>query len=155
MRLPALLLVLATSAIAQEFEVATVKPAATDALGSEITTPPNGGIHITNLPLKPMIMYAWDLKSFQVSGAKGWIEWQAYDVVAKPAVKPKEGELKLMLKALLAERFGLVVHREMKEQPIYTLGVAKPGKLGPGLVEFREGGCPEFDKTRPPAPPAP
>src|SRR5215467_5452578 len=144
----------AQTAAAPKFEVATVKPAATDEKGSEISTAPNGQLTITNLPLKDIIQYAWGVKPFQLSGAKGWIESQRYDVIAKPEAKPKDNESKIMLRSLLAERFGLVVHNETKELPIYTLVVAKPGKLGPGLAEFKTGSCREFDPANPPLSPS-
>jgi uncharacterized protein (TIGR03435 family) len=102
-----------------------------------------------------MILYAWGIKPFQLSGAKGWIESQRYDVIAKPEAKPKDTDIKPMLRSLLAERFGLVVHSETKELPVYALAMAKPGNLGPGLLEFQEGSCTEFDPTMPPAPPTP
>src|SRR5260370_42073665 len=73
-----------------KFEVSFVKRAATDEFGSEISTAPSGRVTIANLPLKAMIVYAWGVKPFQISGAKGWIESQRYDVVAKPENKPKE-----------------------------------------------------------------
>ena len=41
-----------------------------------------------------------------------------------------------MIRALLAERFKLVVHNEDKEMPIYALVLARSdGKLGPQLKE--------------------
>jgi uncharacterized protein (TIGR03435 family) len=145
----------AQTAAVPRFEVASVKPAATDERGSEISTAPNGRLTITNLTLRDMILYAWGIKPFQLSGARGWIESGRYDVVAKPETKPKDNEIKAMLRSLLAERFGLVVHKETTELPIYALVVAKPGKLGPGLVEFKDGSCPEFDPAKPPPPPTP
>jgi len=42
----------------------------------------------------------------------------------------------LMLRSLLADRFKLVVHREMRDQPIYGLVVAKGGpKLKPSTAD--------------------
>jgi uncharacterized protein (TIGR03435 family) len=47
----------------------------------------------------------------------------------------------LMLQTLLADRFKLVVHREMKEMPIYAVVVAKDGpKLEKAKVEEKD--CP-------------
>jgi uncharacterized protein (TIGR03435 family) len=40
-------------------------------------------------------------------------------------------QLQLMLQNLLAERFRLVVRREMKEMPVYNLVVAKAGNMKP------------------------
>jgi uncharacterized protein (TIGR03435 family) len=138
-----------------KFEVASVKPAARDDLGSEINTRPGGQLIVTNMPLSAMIMYAWEVKRSQVSGITGWIGSQAYDVVAKPDQPRTESEIKSMLKALLADRFGLVIHRETAEQTVYALTVAKPGKTGPGLVEYQQGSCPDFDATKPRAPSEP
>src|SRR5215468_565919 len=120
-------LAIAQTAAVSKFEVATVKPAATDERGSEISTASNGRLTITNLTLRDMILYAWGIKPFQLAGARGWIDSQRYDIVAKPETKPKDDEIKAMLRSLLAERFGLVVHNETKELPMFALVVAKPG----------------------------
>jgi uncharacterized protein (TIGR03435 family) len=57
--------------------------------------------------------------------------------------------LPVMLKAMLADRFKLVVHREMKEVPVYTLVLAKggpkfkdtsPDEPHPGTVAIPGGG---------------
>lgn len=61
-----------------------------------------------------------------------------------------------MLQALLADRFELQIHREMKVLPIYALVLArKDGRLGPRLVESKTGGCTAFDPKNPPPPPEP
>jgi uncharacterized protein (TIGR03435 family) len=48
-----------------------------------------------------------------------------YDVIAKVSPDASKEQRMLMLQALLAERFKLVVHRESKELPIYKLVAGK------------------------------
>jgi uncharacterized protein (TIGR03435 family) len=66
-----------------------------------------------------------------------WISAEAIDVIArKPAHTTEEGE-RLMLQALLTDRFKLVVHRESYDLTAYGLVVAKGGpkvKLADGNV---------------------
>ena len=50
-----------------------------------------------------------------------------YDVIAKVSPDASKEQRMLMLQALLAERFKLVVHRETKELPIYALVAGKNG----------------------------
>ena len=38
-------------------------------------------------------------------------------------------KLQMMIQILLADRFKLTLHREMKEVPVYNLVVEKPGKI--------------------------
>jgi uncharacterized protein (TIGR03435 family) len=156
-RFCAAILILCGFAIAQDsrpqFEVASVKPAAPDARGMWIRPGPGGGISISNLTLKEMITIAWRIFSFQVSGGPGWADSIRYDVVAKPETKGAFSENWLMLQALLADRFQLVMHVETKEMPVYALVIArKDGKLGPGLVETKEGSCAAPEPNQPPPP---
>lgn len=139
-----------------QFEVASIKPAAPDQRGTFIRNAPGGRVNINNMPLKEIIVMAWRIQPYQISGAPPWIESTRYDISAKPDHNPKEGELPLMLQALLADRFQLKIHHETKELPIYALVVAnKDGKLGPQLTESKEGSCTPFDPTKPPPPPDP
>ena len=152
------LLIPAVVAIAQndqhpQFEVASIKPAAPDARGSFIRGTLGGRINITNMSLKDMIVMAWRLQPYQVSGGPSWIESAHYDVTAKPDHQPKQDELPLMIQALLQDRFQLKFHRETKEMSVYALALArKDGKLGPKLEEAKEGSCTKFDPSKPPPP---
>jgi uncharacterized protein (TIGR03435 family) len=139
-----------------QFEVASVKPSAPDARGMFIRPGPGGGISITNMTLKELIVFAYRIQPFQISGGPSWISSVRYDVVAKPESRPSHNDNQLMLQALLADRFQLVTHQETKELPIYALVLArKDGKLGPGLVPAKEGGCQPPDPNKPPPPPQP
>lgn len=139
-----------------QFEVASIKPAAAGARGMFIRPTAGGQINITNMPLKEMIVIAWRLQPFQVSGGPAWMESLHWDVSAKPDHQPKQDELALMIQALLEDRFQLKFRRETKEMPIYALVLArKDGKLGPGLTESKEGSCAQPDLNKPPAPPEP
>jgi uncharacterized protein (TIGR03435 family) len=108
------------------------------------------------MTLKGMIGFAWDVQAFQISRGPSWLDSVRYDVTAKPDRNPKPGEIPAMVRALLADRFHLAVHRGTQELPIYELVLARrDGKLGPGLTESKEGSCTPFDTSRPPQRPQP
>jgi uncharacterized protein (TIGR03435 family) len=73
----------------------------------------------------------------QIIGGPGWINTDRFDIVAKAEgdVQPgQNGVIPLMIRAMLADRFKLVVHMESRELPIYALVKARrDGKLGPKL----------------------
>ncbi len=139
-----------------EFEVASIKPAAPDARGMYIRPGPGGGVSITNMTLKELIVLAWRVQPFQISGGPAWLDSVHYDIVAKPETKPKQSAIPEMLQALIENRFQVKVHREKKELPIYALVMArKDGRLGPELNESKDGDCVQPDPLSAPAPPQP
>lgn len=138
------------------FEVASIKPAATDARGTMIRMMPGGGLTVTNATLRLLLTLAYDVRDFQVSGGPGWVGSERYDINAKAERSPSsdpvpedprkmtdeqrktnQEQMRQRLQALLAERFQLAIHRETKEAPVYALVVAKNG---PKLQESKEGG---------------
>jgi bla regulator protein BlaR1 len=154
-RFPSLLLMLAGPGFAQlTFEVASIKPASPDVQGISIQFQPGGGLKMTGVPVRAMITFAYDVRDFQVSGGPGWAGTDRFDVMARPdaaaaagledlgkmsdsqrkTVREQMGE---RLRALLADRFQLAVHKETKEQPIYALVLAKNG---PKLTEITSPG---------------
>lgn len=139
-----------------QFEVASIKPAAPDARGMFVRTAPGGRLNITNLPLKEMIVMAWRIQPYQISGGPGWINSARYDINAKPETNPSPEQLGMMLRSLLEDRFQLKFHRETKEESVYALVLAnKEGQLGPKLTQAKEGGCTPPDPSKRPAPPEP
>jgi len=63
----------------------------------------------------------------------GWVKTTNYDIEARASGSPTKDDLRLMMRSLLEERFHLVIHREMREGPVYALVLAKPGTLGPRI----------------------
>jgi uncharacterized protein (TIGR03435 family) len=152
----AVVLLLSRAALAQQFEVASIKLAAPDAPGMFINSTPGGRLKVTNMTLKELIAHAWRVQSFQISGGPAWLDSVRYDISAKSEINPKPGEAPVMLQALLTERFQLTMRRETKELPVYALVLAKKdGKLGPRLTESKEGGCTERDLSKALGPPEP
>jgi uncharacterized protein (TIGR03435 family) len=124
------------------FDVAAVKPAAPAATADFVDTSPGGRFRATNTTLRDLIQLAYVMQSFRVSGGPPWLDSVHYDIEAKPDTPVKESEWRVMLQALLAERFQLTLHRETRELPIYELVLARrKEKLGDGMTESKDGGC--------------
>jgi len=107
------------------FDVASIKPAKPDARGYSIRPFP-GRLSAENVTLKLLIADAYHVYDFQISGPK-WIDSDRYDLEAKIAgdVPTSRTQLRSMLQRLLADRFGLSVHRESKEMSVYMLEADK------------------------------
>jgi uncharacterized protein (TIGR03435 family) len=127
-------------------DVASIRPAAPNAQGMFIRPGPGGGVNITNMTVKELAAIAFSVQAFQIAGGPSWLDSAHYDIIAKPETKPKHDEILAVIQALLEERFQLAIHREMKESPVFAMVLArKDRKLGPGLVEAKEGSCTPMD----------
>jgi uncharacterized protein (TIGR03435 family) len=118
----------------RQFEVASIKLSERTAgpdFGNRIARSPTG-FTATNTTLKRLIGEAYFLQPFQILGGPKWMSTTELDVAARSASPAAEEERRLMLQALLAERFHLKVHRENRETKVYALTVEKNGpKLKP------------------------
>src|ERR1700722_2383204 len=113
------------------FEAAAIKVNNSGKPGSGLSLYP-ARIKIINSPLKFCVMMAWDVKDFQVSGAAGWMDSDRYDIDAVASSPFTKQEMRTMLQALLADRFGLAIHHDTQERPGYALVAARSGpKLAP------------------------
>ena len=129
-----LLLLAAGAAFGQRFDVASVK--VSEAAGPEgkarrgIKSSP-GSVTIQSMPLSAIVQWAYGVRDYQVEGPH-WTDVQAYDIFAKAAGPAQDPELQKMMQTLLRERFKLVIRREVRELPIYSMTIAKGGhKLKP------------------------
>jgi len=130
------------------FEVATIKPASSQARPSS-TSPAEA--QIFNVSVRNIIEQAYGIpwtnaENERVLGGPAWIDSNHYDIVARiPAdlaqVQQKlsrdeqKRQISLMLQSLLAERFHLKIHFETKALTVYALVVAKPNA---NLVESKD-----------------
>ena len=89
-------------------------------------TPAPGRIRFTDMPLKVLIMRAYDVQSFQVSGPS-WMDSQRFDIIAKVPEGAAHEDARIMLQNLLADSFWLNLHKGSKEALIYELVGAKGG----------------------------
>jgi uncharacterized protein (TIGR03435 family) len=121
--------ILALVAFAQNpaFDVASVKPSASDTARMNIQRDPAGGITFTNANLQTLIAMAYNVQSFQLAGGPPWLRSRRFDVMAKAPASAPKSQTWVMLQALLADRFQLEIHRETRELPIFELVVAKGG----------------------------
>jgi uncharacterized protein (TIGR03435 family) len=118
---------------AQSFEVASIRLHTTQiqTVGLKLSGP---RFIAEALSADNLITYAYDVKDYQVSGIPAWadstsISCDRYDVNAKgegdePLTADKARQ---MVQRLLAERFHLQFHRQMKDAPVYALVVIKGG----------------------------
>jgi uncharacterized protein (TIGR03435 family) len=153
------------------FEVASIKPN-TSGDGRVMMQNQPGRYIATNVNLRLLIRNAYQLQDSQITGGPAWVSSDRFDINAKvpdefrgmapPAPGSGPSPLGLMIRALLAERFKLVVHTETKDAPIYALVLARSdGRLGPALKKSETDCAAVFGAGRgrgpmpPPTPPAP
>jgi uncharacterized protein (TIGR03435 family) len=119
------------------FEVVSIKPAKPNTLGSSSGF--QGGTFIaSNTTLSKLIQYeAYGIPGPRIIGIPPSLSSAAFDIEAKvypssyqstQAVARGQDSVQMqMVQQLLADRFKLTVHSEMRELPIYALVVAKGG----------------------------
>jgi bla regulator protein blaR1 len=143
-------LLLSATAFAQgpdTFEVASIKLGDPLTNSTSINFQPGASLKTEGCTLQCLVAFAYDLRSFQLSGATGWMTTDRYTILAKGVLTEGPADFRQMndaqreatgilirkrLRALLADRFKLVIHKETRELPVYALVLAKGGsKLTP------------------------
>lgn len=108
------------------FEVASIKPSTAEpgssGIGSDI-----GRITGRNVTLRHCMRSAYGIPEAQIFGGPKWVDEERYDIDAKATGPAGDGEMMVMLRQLLAERFQLAFHRETRPLPGYALVLGKRG----------------------------
>lgn len=148
--------VLAQSSVATpKFEVVSVKPCRGDIPPGVRTgggNPSPERLNIQCQTVKGLINIAYVLfangtsnvtAQFSIEGGPQWVDSDLYTIEATTG-SPEKTEMMQgpMLQSLLEDRFGLRIHRQTRDVPVYELMVDKGGaKLKP----FKEGSCVPVD----------
>ncbi|HUO30953.1 MAG TPA: TIGR03435 family protein [Bryobacteraceae bacterium] len=158
MRLVMWSLLLACGLIAAQdkFEVASVKPvdpSAPHMVGARVF--PGGRVVLSCFSLKDMVMTAFRMSYWQISGGEPWTAKDLYTVEAEPSDSGRaairtlrytlygieDEHLSEMLQALLVDRFQLRFHRETKTGRVFRIERSnKPLVLQPADVPVTDAG---------------
>jgi len=79
--------------------------------------------YIRQATMTNLIARAYGLEDRYVLGGPSWLDLDRFDIVAPRTTSPDD--VKLMLRALLEDRFKLAVHTDTKPLPAYGLIIAK------------------------------
>ena len=133
----------ASAAVAQTpapaFEVASIKPSAPNTQRGGFGMSPSGLFQVQGLSVAEMIQAAYSqgrpFYRFQMTGGPEWLDSARFDINASSTLRsPTTPQLMGMVKALLVDRFKLVIREETRDAPIYLLTLVKrDGSLGPKM----------------------
>jgi uncharacterized protein (TIGR03435 family) len=99
-----------------------------------------GRFEIRRATILDLVRLGWQVQPDKIVGGPAWAGLDRFDILAKAPGKASSAELRVMLQNLLADRFSLKVHKDMKPQPAFAVVVA-PGKK-PHLKESDGNGAP-------------
>lgn len=130
--------VLAAQPAAPKFDVVSIRvvpPNAPPTMREQGFTPvlPGGQYVDSRASLFFMIAFAYNVKNpaIQMTGLPRWTEGESYAVAAKagpdfPTLPPAENyeQMRLMMRAMLADRFHLRLHTETCQEKVLNLEVA-------------------------------
>jgi uncharacterized protein (TIGR03435 family) len=127
------------------FEVAAIKPPADPTALSFSYVQPSGRYIGQNMSLRLLIKTAYGVHDSQIAGGPSWLDSDHWDINAKAEgykdSLPFRDAARLMIRPLLADRFKMALHHELREIPVYALVVAKPGEFGPNFRPTDEHDC--------------
>jgi len=86
---------------------------------------PGGRLDLRGATLVNLIMLAYGVEDEVITGGPPWLGTDLFDVRAKAPRGSSDETMKLMLRALLADRFKLAIHTVDKPMPVFAL---LPGK---------------------------
>ncbi len=123
-------------------------------LSAKTTTPyfTGGRLHgdrylLHNATMVDMISLAYGMDGDNILSGPAWLDLDRFDVSAHAPRTTSPDDIKLMLQALLADRFHLVLHKDTHPRPSYVLHVDKGG---PKLKQADEGEPSHIDEHHTP-----
>ena len=115
-----------TAAPSPHFEAADIHPSAPTA--NQVARGPfmtGARYDLRNATLVDLIAKAYDVSADKVLEGPTWLEYDRFDISALMPPKTSSADAKLMLQALLADRFKLAFHRDERPLSAYALTAPK------------------------------
>jgi bla regulator protein blaR1 len=150
------------------FEVASVRRAEPGPflrpsfeLGVEDTPIPPGGRFFASFALIDYIQFAYKImpapeqQAAMLAALPQWAKTEYFVIQAEAPGNPTKDQMRLMMQALLADRFRLRVHFATRVEPVFGLVLVRKGRLGPRIRPHAEGlpcgapWTPPADRTAP------
>ena len=125
---------LAAAQAGPQFEVVSIKRHVTQEAFGGLRTLPDGTFIMTNQAIASIIRGAAPVPVREVIGAPDWVNFERYDLTAKPPAGATQAERQEMMRRMFADRMKLVAHVEQRERDTFALVLARSdGRLGPNL----------------------
>jgi uncharacterized protein (TIGR03435 family) len=115
------------------FDVVSIKPNNSPEPAGRNALEPGGysGIGVT---LRRIVALAYlPIPTSLIDGGPPWLTTDRFDVRARFEGNPPRAQLQRMMQAMLAERFRLRVHTEIRPTRVFALTLERSGALGPSL----------------------
>ena len=109
---------------------------------SFVSPAPGGRFRAVNAPLVRIMVFAYGIPESRLVGIAPWIRTERFDIEATTSGEMPFEKLRMAVAGMLADRFKVAIHREIRESPIYTLVLSRSDrKLGLALA-LSEIDCP-------------
>jgi uncharacterized protein (TIGR03435 family) len=112
-----------------DWEVATVRPSDPNDTRGQHFRPAGRHELMLDTTVEEFLLLGYSVQKSQVAGLPEWAKTQKWDVdgVATLEGQPNWPQLQVLVRKILAERFGLKFHHEQHKLAVYALTVAKGG----------------------------
>jgi uncharacterized protein (TIGR03435 family) len=142
------------------FDVVSIKPNRTNQGIPVVMFQPGGRMIAGNVVIRQVILVAYGLEDVQLVNAPDWVATERFVIEARTNDATPSDTIRLMLRTMLADRFGFAAHTERRELPMLALTMARSDKRpgpklrasGPECAPLRP---PEGVPMPPPPPPPP
>jgi uncharacterized protein (TIGR03435 family) len=116
------------------FDVVSIKRVTDIRNRRSVGEQPGGKFVLSGMTIAPAIRTAYPADVSDIVGAPAWMDSETYDLTAQAGRDVSKDQMEAMLRAMLADKFKLLVHYEIQERPVYALMLARPdGRLGPDI----------------------
>jgi uncharacterized protein (TIGR03435 family) len=97
--------------------------------------------YIKDATMVDLISGIYEVDPSDIFGGPPWLAFDRFDILAKAPAGTSEDSVRLMVRALLADRFRLVAHPGTRPLPAFVLSAGKSPRLKPAAAGAEPGDC--------------